>query len=293
MFVEGIKYFEADETLAARRRVKIDTSNTTADTAKILYADAGEDFIGVVEISAATGDIVPVRLKNQDGTQEVEVEVSSAIYVGSWLYGADDGKLTDAVNGQPQAIALDATSTSNEHIEVVFVEQTKSKQILNIPLFNLRTGSNYAIAASNANFGLIGSDTTPKLAPINAAVNACQILQWTAGNSDLVWTQLALPPDLSTSDDLEIHARVAATSATDVPSFTISQWYNEGDTKVDDTLAASAATSTYGEVTATVAAADVPSGAQTLTIGITPGTHASNAFNLSALWIEYVPTGGK
>ena len=52
-------------------------------------------------------------------------------------------------------------------------------------------------------------------------------------------------------------------------------------------LAAGGATSTYAEVTGTIALADVPAGAQTLTIGFTPASHDTDKFYMTALWLEY------
>jgi hypothetical protein len=46
MWNELTKTFKADEKLEAHRRVKIDTGNTTAVPVKVVYADAGEDFVG-------------------------------------------------------------------------------------------------------------------------------------------------------------------------------------------------------------------------------------------------------
>ena len=41
------------------------------------------------------------------------------------------------------------------------------------------------------------------------------------------------------------------------------------------------------EKTITIDAADVPAGAQTLTVELTPGAHTSDTIVMSALWIEF------
>ena len=64
-------------------------------------------------------------------------------------------------------------------------------------------------------------------------------------------------------------------------------FFNEADSAVSDTLAVSAATSSYTEGTGTIAAADVPTGAQTLSIELTPASHDTDIFYLTSLWIEY------
>lgn len=113
----GIRTFQAGEDLAAHRRVKIE-SGTTTTPPEVVYADAGEDYIGVTEYAVSDGDIIAVRLITAPGTVEVEVDVSSAIARGTVLYGADDGKLSDASSGSAQGIAMEA-GVDNAVIECV------------------------------------------------------------------------------------------------------------------------------------------------------------------------------
>jgi len=43
----------------------------------------------------------------------------------------------------------------------------------------------------------------------------------------------------------------------------------------------------YAELTITIAAADVPAGAQTLTVELTPGAHTTDTVVLSSIWVEH------
>lgn len=111
--------FVAGEKLEKHRRVKIDTSATTAQPAKIIYSDENEVWIGITEFSAPTGDLVAVAMKTRERTFDVEVIVGSAIAVGTDLYTKDDGKFSDATNaGSAEAVALQVSSASGDHIEV-------------------------------------------------------------------------------------------------------------------------------------------------------------------------------
>lgn len=115
MYNEGIKTFLAGENLAARRRVKIKSGTVTAPP-EVVYADAGEDYIGVTEYAVPLGDLVACRLNTYPGTFEVECIVDSAIARGTVLYGADDGRVSDAAAGTAQGIALEA-GEDYQHIE--------------------------------------------------------------------------------------------------------------------------------------------------------------------------------
>ena len=117
MYNEGIKTFKAGEDLEARRRVKIE-SGTVTTPPEIVYADAGEDFIGVTEYAVSDGDPVAVKMQNAQGTFEIECLVDSAIARGTVLYGAADGRVSDASSGTAQGIALQAAGADYEHIEV-------------------------------------------------------------------------------------------------------------------------------------------------------------------------------
>jgi hypothetical protein len=60
---------------------------------------------------------------------------------------------------------------------------------------------------------------------------------------------------------------------------------NEGDTKIEGVSAA--LSSSFAEKTITIAAADIPVGAQTLSVELTPGSHTTDTIVLSSLWLEY------
>ncbi len=115
---EGVKTFTAGADIEARRRVKL-KSGTTATPPEVEHAGAGEDFIGISEYAVKSGQSLAVRLKNSPGTQEVEVSIGTAIAIGTSLYGAAGGKLSDTTSGSAQATALAAASASNQHIEVL------------------------------------------------------------------------------------------------------------------------------------------------------------------------------
>jgi hypothetical protein len=118
MYNEGNKTFTAGEALAAKRRVKI-KSGTTSDPPEVVYADAGEDFIGVTEYAVANTELVAVKLNSSPGTFECECVVDSAIARGTILYGANDGKVSDASSGSAQGTAME-TGVSGAIIEVAF-----------------------------------------------------------------------------------------------------------------------------------------------------------------------------
>lgn len=160
------------------------------------------------------------------------------------------------------------------------------KGFVPIPLLGLREAASMDVGAIAANGGVLASDTTPILEAINAATDGCQRISWVATDVDAVIAQVPLPPDLDELQPLELHLRMASSGTTDAQTVTVDTFFNEGDTRVVDT-SGTVQVATYAEFTVTIAATDVPSGAQTLTMELTPGTHANDALYLTAAWLEY------
>jgi hypothetical protein len=143
-----------------------------------------------------------------------------------------------------------------------------------------------AVGNAAANGGLLASDTTPILKPINGGTDGAQSVEWAASNNDAVAFQVPLPPNLDDTADLIVHTRIKSAGTTNAVGFSVDSWFDEGDTKVTDTSETNQTTS-WAEKITTIAAADVPAGAQTLTICLTPVAHTTDALYMSAVWLEY------
>jgi len=110
----GVVTLIAGEVLEPYRRVKL--SSSTSRT--IVYADAGEEAIGVTRAEAAAiGDIVAVDLWNRSGT--FEIETAGAVACNASVYGADDGKIDDTASGLYLGKAMAAAAAATEVIEVL------------------------------------------------------------------------------------------------------------------------------------------------------------------------------
>ncbi len=307
---EGIKTFKAGELLEARRRVKVE-SGTTNDPPEIVYADAGEDFIGVTEYAVKDGADVAVKMNSASGTFEVECVVDSAIARGTVLYGAADGKVSDASSGTAQGIALEV-GADNAHIEVAFwnVKATTAGTVSVADAGGIIVGATVEAALAEAfthilsaqafisvslatlletdasnTVAYLGPATTPVLDMANGDTDSGLVVTWASSNNDPVIFQVPLPPDLDVSSDVVVHLRAKSGGSTDTPTIAADSYFNEGDTKIEDASAALGAA--VAELTITIAAADVPAGAQTLSVELTPGAHTTDTVVLSALWIEY------
>lgn len=112
--------FIAGEALEAYRRVKLDSGSGT----NVVYADAGEAAIGVTVEKVASGDSVGVRLNKHGGTHKLTAAGTFA--VGATLYGANDGKVDDAVSGSAIGTALAAATAANDIVEGILSDAVAS-----------------------------------------------------------------------------------------------------------------------------------------------------------------------
>lgn len=173
-----------------------------------------------------------------------------------------------------------------EALQEIYQHILSVQSYLGMPLNSFREATNFDVGAIAANGGILASDTTPVLDAINAATDGVQRMLWAAANNDQVVVSLPLPPDLDAAKDLVLHSRIVSGGITDAVGFTVDTFFDEGDTKVIDTTGTNQ-TATYAEVTATIAAADIPAAAQVITIGLTPVAHTTDTMACTAIWLEY------
>ena len=316
MYNEGIRTFTANGALTNKMRVKLTGSSSTSPP-QVQSAGAGEQHVGITEYAAATGTLVAVRLRTYPGTHEGVA--TEALAVGATLYGAAAGGVKDTSDGTAIGISLEEATASGDIIEFIdftvisttaatvsqadagdfttaatveaalqelYQNAISIQGFIPIKLTDLREVATMAVGAVAAACGVLGSDTTPVLAPNNGATDGCQVVSWVASNSDPVIFQTALPPDLDDTADLVLHMRIKSAGTTNAVGFTVDSWFNEDDTKVVDTSETNQ-TATWAEKIATIGNADVPAGAQALTVSLTPVAHTTDIMYLSAVWLEY------
>jgi hypothetical protein len=274
----------------------------------IALTDEGEGGNAATETSVYFGAcVVDVSVKGVDGSGNSAVAVGDAIY----YVDADTPKLSKKASGYFFGYALEtvssgATATINVMhvpagswagtvntgdiaagaVTAALLSTTLKTGFIPIPLATLREVASNAIPNAAGNGGLLASDTTPVLNLTNGDTDSALRLLWAATNVDPVIFQVALPPDIDEASNVEVHFRAAMEGATDTPVISADSYFNEGDTKVEDDSTAVSGT-TPAEYTITIAAADVPAGAQTMTVELTPGAHGDDDLYVYAIWVEY------
>jgi hypothetical protein len=137
-----------------------------------------------------------------------------------------------------------------------------------------------------ANGGVLASDTTPIMR--GAAGLISQEISWAAGNADPIVAQIALPEDFDGREDVLVDLWVSS-GTTDAADFTVATSWDGGATVSDSASDTSTKSATLHKITARIAAADIPDAASFVTLLLTPAAHATNAIQLHAARLTYVP----
>lgn len=166
MYVEGNFTMTSGEALEANRRVKI-KSGTTSTPPEVVYADAGEDYIGFTVANAALAELVAIRPINAAGIQEMVA--AEAFALGAVLYGANDGKLQDTSSGSAQGIALEAATANGDHVQAL-IWSLKSTTAATVTA--LDTAGYFAGATVEAILAEIGAHITTAQASIPIPLGA-------------------------------------------------------------------------------------------------------------------------
>lgn len=142
-----------------------------------------------------------------------------------------------------------------------------------------------AVGAAQGSGGVLATDTTPAFERINGATDKGLRLLWASSNNDAIAISVPLPPDLDGAQPITFHAYAEMGGATDTPVLTVAAFFNVGDTNAGGNTAALA--DAVGEVSVSIAAADVPEHPGVLALEVTPGAHTNDAVIVYAAWLEY------
>lgn len=251
--------------------------------------------------------VVDVSVKGVDGSGNSAVAVGDSIY----YVDADTPPLSKKASGYFFGFAMETISSgSTDTIQVAKVDggawtgtvntgdlatgavtaaklsTTLKTGFIPVSLATVRELSSGSFINAAGNGGLLATDTTPILNTTNGDTDGAWRLAWAATNVDPIGFQVPLPPDLDEASAVEIHFRAAMADTNDTPVISADSYFDEGDTKVEDDSGAVTG-ATYAEYTITIAAADVPAGAQTLSVELTPGAHGTDILYMTAIWVEY------
>lgn len=191
-----------------------------------------------------------------------------------------------ALVGSEDAGGFTAKTTTEEQVQELYQHLFSANGgCVSIALSSFREVSATGDVGNAAAIGgVLASDTTPIL--LGKATTNDWAIQWATGNADPIGVSFMPPADFDDTADATLDL-VVSSGSTDAATMGIASSWNGGSEVTDSADDASAKSATEHVITATIAAADIPSGANRATFRITPPTHATNAISLTGARLNY------
>jgi hypothetical protein len=245
----------------------------------------GGNASGYTTVDFTPGKVWDLSCKGVDGDGNAAIAAGDPIY----YVDADTPKLSKKAAGYFFGYALEAvTSGSTDTIRVLKAASGNGRKgHMNLDITTCRVISGNAIQ-NTTEAGVPDGNTSPSLARVNGATDKALRLAWAGGSSEEIqFAPWAKPADMDEAGVITVNLLLAKGSNTDTSAtVAISVWDGVGDTNAGGNTAA-LAVATVAKYSVTLAAADLAAGPGALNIGVTPGTHASDAIYCYGAWLEY------
>jgi hypothetical protein len=191
---------------------------------------------------------------------------------GDEIVVTNGGRITVEAGG---ILDLSASSTLGKGIIPIDITAARSLATNDIP--------NTAASPSG---GILTLNTSPLLKRENAATDKALRIQWAAGNAaEIALPPIVYPPDLDDAAVVTVKILAKSAGAADTPVITVGFFEGVGDTNAGG--ATGAVTAAVSVISVVIAAADVGAAPKSASITLIPGTHATDALDVYAVWVEY------
>lgn len=281
-YVDNSSGADGDKSVVLRRRglfkAILDTAITIANVGDSVYLvdDQTVDIVG-----ETTHDIFAGIIAGYIDTTHAWIDIEPAVRQSDAAAHIADGTAAHAASAISVADA--GTFTAQDEVEAalqeIYQHLISIQKFIPIPLTSwmLSDGTN------TVTFG--GPATDPILDMANGDTDSALRWAWVATSVVAIIVQVPLPPDIDVTKDLVLHLLTKKDADANTVTLASDVYFMDGDTKVEDVTATIA--QAFGETIITIAASDIPAGAQTITIELTPSAHAGDALYVQGSWLEY------
>jgi len=201
-----------------------------------------------------------------------QADVATHIADGSAAHAASAISIADAG-------AFTSQTEAEAALQEIYQHLISAQKFIPIPLTSWMIGD----GTNTVSFG--GPATAPILDMANGDTDSALRFAWAAAVVAPIITQVPLPPDFDPTADLVLHLLTKKNTDANTVTLASDVYFMDGDTKVEDVTAT--ITQAFAETLITIAAEDIPAGAQTVTIELTPSAHAGDALYVQGTWLEY------
>jgi hypothetical protein len=248
-------------------------------------ADGAQIFTNVAGTTIGTlasGEAAQFISTTTSGWSGVLLSASAAVEINT----AADLPIDDPASDFGQALtAAGIANNAAALFEAIYSSTLGTTGCVDIPLSSFReVDADGDVGNLAAVGGTLASDSTPFLEG-GGTTNAWRIA-WATGNVDRIASSVCLPSDFNGAANVTVQFIVASAGTTNSfnAAVLVTNW--DGGADVVDALT-DTATTTVKVAPGTVAAADVPNAALTVTVSLTPPTHATDILYMYGCRILY------
>lgn len=271
-----------DKSVVLRRRglVKaiLNTVITIANVGDSVYLvdDQTVDIVG-----ETTHDVFCGIIAGYIDTTHAWIDIEPAVRQSDAAAHIADGAAAHAAS----AISIADAGTFTSEIEVEAALQEIYQHLISIQKFIPIPLTSWMLSDGTNTVTFGGPATDPILDMANGDTDSALRWAWVATSVVAIIVQVPLPPDIDVTKDLVLHLLTKKDADANTVTLASDAYFMDGDTKVEDVTATIA--QAFGETIITIAATDIPVGAQTVTIELTPSAHAGDALYMQGSWLEY------
>ncbi len=193
-----------------------------------------------------------------------------------WIH---PGRVIAAVNAADLLLAdagnFTAKTNPEDALQEIYQHLFSAKGVfVPLPLTGWReVDGNGDVGAITANGGVLASDTTPIYR--GATTTKSQEVAWAASNSDPIAIEVPLPPDFTGAADAVLELEVSS-GTTDAASIGVATSWDGGALVSDAADDAATKSAARHMLAVTIAAADIPDTARSVTVVLTPPAHTTD-----------------
>ncbi len=253
------------------------------NTGSQTIADPGSG--GTFDLRGIDDGIATIASGTRKLPNNIPLGIKFTVYASGSVTITTQASVTMATLTAGQVATFTSRTSTTWNVVTHVTSSTGQSGYIPLPLTGWREVTTNDITNAAGNGGVLATDSTPTLEYVNGDTDSQIRMLWAAANVDAIACQVTLPPDLDRTQDMTIVIRGAMSDTGDTPAMDVDTFFDEGDTKVEDATAVwGAGVENRG---ATIAAADIPDTATTMSIELTPGAHGTDTMVVYATYLTY------
>lgn len=219
-----------------------------------------------------------------DGTAVITTQSGSAIIT---LVTGDVCELV-AKTSSTWAVTGGIFGNGGTNAQSLYTNAVTTQMKIPISIQQWREVASGAVGNTAAGGGVLSSNTTPTLTPVNGATDPTQIITWASSNNDVLLASVPIPFDaqMALGSTMSFNCTIKSGGTTNAVGFTVNAFTPSGTDLGAGAATTTNQTTTYANKTVAfdLSGGDY-SGTTVLTVMITPAAHTTDTLVMKDAWL--------